>query len=137
MMVGQPFPLPIELLNTGTARFSVPTLEATGDMLDFMGENSTYVGTLEPGGSWTLDAMAVTSQPGTVEVVVNAHYVNDLNQTEIFSEVLSIEVMDMPEPQVPEDFGPDAGFGEPTLPEEETLLQKIGRILKGFFGLGS
>jgi len=138
IMVGQPFPLPIELLNTGTARFSIPTLEATGDAFEFTDESSTtYVGTLEPGGSWTLDATAIPTQAGTLDVVVNAHYVNDLNQTEIYSEVLTVEVTDIPEPALPDGTEPIPGAGK--LPEspEETLLQKIGRALKGFLGLGS
>ncbi|MBN2389264.1 MAG: hypothetical protein JXR84_00990, partial [Anaerolineae bacterium] len=96
-MTGQPFALPIEVVNSGTARFNVPTLEATGEGLEFMGESSTYVGNLDPGGSWTLDTMAMAMEPGPVDVVVNVYYVDDLNQTQIYSETLTVEVMEMPE----------------------------------------
>ncbi|HOU12998.1 MAG TPA: hypothetical protein PKZ84_07760 [Anaerolineae bacterium] len=132
-MVGQPFALPIEVVNSGTARFNVPTLEATGEGLEFMGESSTYVGNLDPGGSWTLDAMAMSATPGPVDVVVNVYYVDDLNRTQIFSQTLTVEVQDAPQE------GGEGPFNPEELPEEqpETLLQKVLRFLKGFLGLGS
>jgi hypothetical protein len=133
-MVGQPFALPIEVVNSGTARFNIPTLEATGEGLEFMDESSTYVGNLDPGGSWTLDAMAMPLAPGPVDVVVNVYYVDDVNQTQIFSQTLTVEVMDMPQ-----EGSPDGPLGPEELPEEapETLMQKILRFIKGFLGLGS
>lgn len=135
-MVGQPFQLPIEVVNAGTARFNIPTLEATGAGLEFMGESSTFVGNLDPGGSWTLDAMAMVMAPGPLDVVVNVHYIDDLNQTQIISQTLTLEVMDMPQPENPEGPG---GPGEPgELPEmPETLPQKLWRFVKGLLGLGS
>lgn len=133
-MAGQPFALPIEVVNSGTARFNIPTLEATGEGLEFMGESSTYVGNLDPGGSWTLDAMAMPLSSGSVDVVVNVYYVDDLNQTQIFSQTLAVEVMEMPQ-----DGGMEGPFGPEELPEEapETLMQKVLRFIKGFLGLGS
>lgn len=133
-MVGQPFPLPIELVNTGTARFNVPLLEVTGPELEFMDESSTFVGNLDPGGSWTLDAIAMASQAGITDVIVNIQYIDDLNQTQVISDVLTIDVMDMPP-----DIGPDGPFGPGEMPEptEETLTQKIWRFIRGLLGLGS
>ncbi len=134
-LVGQPFALPIEVVNSGTARFNVPTLEATGAGLEFLGEASTYVGNLDPGGSWTLDVMALPQMPGPQEVVVNVHYVDDLNRTQIFSETLTVEVLDMPIIDGP--HGPDGPWG-PEVPEQpETLPQTIWRFVKGLLGLGS
>lgn len=138
-MVGQPFALPIEVVNSGTARFNIPTLEAAGAGLEFMGESSTFVGNLDPGGSWTLDAMATAMEPGPLGVVVNVYYVDDLNQTQIYSETLTVEVMEMPdfgESEGP--FGPDGPVGPEGLPETpETLPQKLWRFIKAFLGLGS
>ncbi|MBN1874539.1 MAG: hypothetical protein JXA33_09945 [Anaerolineae bacterium] len=137
-MVGQPFPLPIEVVNTGTARFNISTLEATGAGLEFMGESSTYVGNLDPGASWTLDAMATAIISGTVDVIVNIHYVDDLNQTQVLSQVLTVDVMELPQEFGPDGpMGPDGplGPGEESLPE--TLPQKALRFLKGMLGLGS
>ena len=143
-MVGQPLALPIEVVNAGTARFNIPTLEAAGEGLEFMGETSTYVGNLDAGGSWTLDVMARPLAPGPVDLVVNVHYVDDLNQTQIYSETLTVEVMEMPsfeEPGGP--FGPDGPMGPDgpypggTPQTPQTLPQKIWRFIKAFLGLGS
>lgn len=138
-MVGQPFPLPIELVNAGTARFNIPTLEATGADLEFMGEASTFVGNLDPGGTWTLDAMAMTMTPGPLEVVVNIHYVDDLNQTQVTSQTLTLEVMDMPQPEGPDGpIGPDGPLNpDAPIDTPETLPQTIWRFIKGLLGLGS
>ena len=138
-MVGQPFALPIEVVNSGTARFNVPTLEATGAGLEFMDESSTYVGNLDPGGSWTLDAMALATSPGPAEVVVNVHYVDDLNQTQIYSQTLTVDVMEMPEFEEPGGpMGPDGPLGpDGSAQTPQTLPQKIWRFIKAFLGLGS
>ncbi len=138
-MVGQPFALPIEVVNSGTARFNVPTLEATGEGLEFMGESSTFVGNLDPGGSWTLDAMATPLAAGPLDVVVNVYYVDDLNQTQIFSQTLTVEVMEMPDSNGSEGpFGPDGPVGPDGSPQmPQTLPQKIWRFIKAFLGLGS
>ncbi len=133
-MVGQPMPLPIEVVNAGTARFNVAKLEVVGAGWEFQGENSTYVGNLDPGGSWTLDALAIPLTPGPAEVVVNIHYVDDLNQTQIYSQTLTVEVLEMPQPD-----GGEGPFTPETPPEAppETLMQKVLRFIKGFLGLGS
>jgi hypothetical protein len=138
-MVGQPFPLPIEVVNSGTARFNIPSLEATGEGLEFMGEASTYVGNLDPGGSWTLDTMAMATAPGSVDVVVNVYYVDDLNQTKIYSETLTVEVMELPDFDGPDGpFGPDGPIGPDGPPQTpQTLPQKIWSFIKAFLGLGS
>lgn len=138
VMVGQPFPLPIEAVNTGTARFNIPNLEVTGEGMEFTGETSTYIGQLDAGGSWTLDAMAIATEPGPKDIVVNLHYVDDLNQTQVLSEVLTVEVMEMPDMEnMP---GPDGmPVGPESMPEgqPESLGGKIGRFFKGLLGLGS
>jgi hypothetical protein len=138
-MTGQPFALPIEVVNSGTARFNVPTLEATGEGLEFVGESSTYVGNLDPGGSWTLDTMAMAMEPGPVAVVINVYYVDDLNQTQIYSETLTVEVMEMPVFESPDgSIGPDGAVGpDGSAQTPETLPQKIWRFVRAFLGLGS
>ncbi len=134
-MVGQPFPLPIEVINASSARFTVSKLEATGDRLEFLEEPSTYVGPLESGGSWTLDALAMAMESGPVDVIVNVHYVDDLNQTRVVSQVLTIEVMEMPNMEGP---GGPIGPGFPEAPAEQPgFWGLVLRFLKGLLGLGS
>jgi len=133
-MVGQPLMLPIEVINTGTASFHIPELAASSDALEFLGETSTYVGQLAPDGSWTLDAEAVPLEAGSVDVVVSVEYVDDLNHTQVYSDVLIIDVADKPpEPVIPE--GEFPGDGDETQPE--SLGDKIWRFVKGLLGLGS
>ncbi|MBN2005946.1 MAG: hypothetical protein JXA21_21490 [Anaerolineae bacterium] len=137
-MVGMPFPLPVELVNAGTARFNIPEMTVTGENMELNGETSSYVGNLDPGGTWEMDAMAIVMTPGTAEVVVNVSYVDDLNQTQIYSQVLTVEVMEAPQmPEFGDPMNPE-GPGGGEMPETpETLPQKIWRFFKGLLGLGS
>ncbi len=135
-MVGMPFALPVELVNASTARFNIPELEITGENLELSGETTSYVGNLDSGGSWTMDAMAVAMTPGPVEVVVN-HYVDDLNQTQVFSQVLTVEVMEMPQEPGFDPMNPEGPKGEEMPGTPETLPETILRFIKGLLGLGS
>lgn len=131
-MAGQPFQLPIELVNASSFRFTISELRASGEGLEFMGESSTYVGPLDPGGSWTLDAIAMQMEAGTAKVVVSVSYVDDLNQTQTYSDTLTVEVL--------ENFFPSEGVpGESESPVEEPLSfwGQVGRFFKALFGLGS
>lgn len=141
IMVGQPFAVPIEIVNAGTASFNIPELSAHSDMLEFQEENTTYVGQLAPDGSWTLDTMAVALQSGPLDVTIEVHYVDDLHKTQVYSEVLSIDVIE--NPSGPEDpFNPNGNgndvdpFATPEA-QPETFIQKVGRFVKGILGLGS
>jgi len=131
VVAGQPFVLPVELLSTSLARFTIPTLEITGEQLEFLGESSTYVGALDPGGSWTLDATAIAAAPGPAEVVVRVHYLDDLNQTQVISQSFIVEVASPPDEPDPGSPGEQPGEQPPTA--WEILLQ----VLKGLLGLGS
>ena len=130
-MVDQPFKLSIEVFNTSNARFNVPELEVLSEKLEFQEENSTYVGDLDAGGSWNLDTMALATESGPVDVIVNVYYVDDLNQTQVISQTLSFEVQAMPDSS-------DSAFpsADDITPPTETFWNKVLRAVKGFFGLG-
>lgn len=128
-LAGQPFKLSVQVLNGSNAKFNVPELEVVGEQLEFLEETSTYVGDLDPGGSWNLDTTAQAAEPGPVDVTVNVHYVDDLNQTQVVSQTLTFEVQ-------------DAGRSDFDFPGEmevqpESLWHKTLRAVKGFLGLGS
>src|SRR5690606_26592134 len=59
------------------------------------------------------------------------HYLDDFNQPQSFESVLTIEVT---EPDVEES---DSGDAEPQAGEEMSLWQRILRVIRGLFGLGS
>jgi hypothetical protein len=98
--------------------------------------NSILVGTLEPGGYFTLDAGYIPDQPGIVKLVVSIDYTNDFNQPQVITKTLSVDVMDQPiiEPSI--DNGQNgSNDGIPTQPE--TFLQKVWRFILGLVGLDS
>jgi hypothetical protein len=75
--------------------------------------------------------VVVATEPGPVDVIVNAYYVDDLNQTQIISQTLTIQVMDAPD---------TSDLDVPVeIPNEqpEGLWAKVLRFVKGFLGLGS
>lgn len=128
-MTGMPFMLPIEVMNTGTSRISISLLEVTSEQLQIEG-GSMFVGGLEPGLSWTVDATASAMEAGPAQVVVNIHYLDDFNQKQVISHTLDVEVM--------EGFDPNPFEPEEVLPEQpETFWQKVLRFLRGLVGLGS
>ena len=134
-MVGQPFQLPIELINASSARFVVSELEAAADRLEFLEESSVYVGALESGGAWTLDTTVLAMEPGPVDVTVNVYYTDDLNQTRVFSQVLTVDVMGIP--SIMEDEEGGNGLPGQQAVEPPSIWDLILRFIKGLLGLGS
>ncbi len=126
-MVGTPFPLPVEVINLGKTSVNVTTMEVTGEGLEIQ-NGSLYVGPLDGGTSASLEATAVTSQAGTVEVMVNVHYLDDFNRLQIVTQTLTVEVAGPPEP-TPQESAPSA--------ERAGFWEKILRFLRGLLGLGS
>ena len=66
-----------------------------------------------------------------LEVLVTANYLDDFNQPQQFTQILSLQVDQpaTPEPQSGGTQGTDAGT--------ETFWQRIGRFFRALFGLGS
>ncbi len=125
--VGMPFPLPVEVINLGKATVNVTIMEVTGEGLEIQ-NGSLYVGPLDGGTSASLEATAVAQQAGTVEVVVNVHYLDDFNRPQTVSQTLTVEVAGPPEP-VPQESAPSSEGGG--------FWEKILRFLRGLLGLGS
>jgi hypothetical protein len=102
-------------------------MEVTGEGLEIQ-NGSLYVGPLDGGTSASLEATAVAQRAGTVEVVVNVHYLDDFNRPQTVSQTLTVEVAGSPEP-VPQESAPS--------PEGGSFWEKILRFLRGLLGLGS
>lgn len=126
-MVGMPFPLPVEVINLGKATVNVTVMEVTGEGLEIQ-NGSLYVGPLDGGTSASLEAMAAAQEPGTVEVVVNVHYLDDFNRPQTVSQTLTVEVAGPPEP-TPQESAPSS--------EGDGFWDKVLRFLRGLLGLGS
>jgi hypothetical protein len=102
-------------------------------------ENGTsLVGSLDAGGYFTLDAMLIPEQSGTMSLEITIDYTDDFNQARTIQRSLQIEVMEgFEEPVIePGTEGGGGGEGFP-IPVEETVPQKIWRFVLGLFGLDS
>jgi len=124
--------LPLQVTNLGRKTAVLGNMRVTSPNADIT-NNVTLVGSLEPGGYFTLDANLMPFQPGPLNIEVNINYTDDFNQPRTITQTLTVEVMDMPAPEFPTDGFPP----EPPPPAEETFWQKVLRFLRGLIGLDS
>jgi hypothetical protein len=136
--VGQPGPLPIQVVNLGKRLSVLGTMKITSEGGTI--ENGTsLIGSLDAGGYFTLDAMVISEQSGPMTLDITIDYTDDFNQPRTINRTLEIEVMEgMAEPILEPGMEGGGGGGEgfPT-PVEETALQKVWRFILGLFGLDS
>ena len=135
LMVGMPAQLSLELVNVGRSAVDITAITSASPQMDVQSEGLPFVGPLDPGGSVPIDLSVTSREAGTAELVVAVSYRDDFNQTRVVSQTLSVEVTGGVEDQVPGSQMPGSGDVGEAVPE--TLLQKIGRAIRGFFGLGS
>ncbi|MFN7037798.1 MAG: COG1361 S-layer family protein, partial [Bellilinea sp.] len=124
--------LPLQVTNLGRKTAVLGNLRVTSPNADIT-NNVTLVGSLEPGGYFTLDANILPFQPGPLDIEININYTDDFNQPRTITQTLTVEVMEMPTPEFPTDGFPT----EPPPPVEETFWQKVLRFLRGLIGLDS
>lgn len=131
--------LPIQVTNLGKKASVLGNMKVTAEGAEVT-NNVSLVGSLDPGGYYTLDANIFPANEGSLDVVVIINYTDDFNQPRTVEKKIKIDVVAasvMPAGGVT--LGPD---GKPvtTMPVEtapETFWQKIGRFFKGLFGLDS
>jgi hypothetical protein len=133
--VGQPGSLPLQLVNSGrgTAVFGNFSVTATGASFE---NNSFFVGTLDPGGFFPLDAVIYPEQPGPLDLLLSVNYTDDFNQPQVITQTVTINVIDAPIIEEPEMPFPDEPFPEAEA-EPETFGQKVWRFILGLLGLSS
>ena len=133
--VGQPGMLPIQVVNLGkrTAVLGTMKIEAESGMIE---NGTSLVGSLDAGGYFTLDAMVIPEQSGSLTLNITIDYTDDFNQPRTVTRQLEIEVMEGFEEPVIEP-GMEGGEGVMPPPVEETALQKVWRFVLGLFGLDS
>lgn len=136
--VGQSNSLPLQLTNVGraTAIFSNFSVTAAGGQFF---NNTIFVGTLEAGGFFPLDAVFTPDLAGPVELLVTVGYTDDFSQPQVISKTITVEVFEAPiiEPEFPGEDG--GGVIEPPIDTggSETLGQKLWRLILGLVGLSS
>jgi hypothetical protein len=136
--VGQPGALPIQVVNLGkrTAVLGTMKIESSAGTVE---NGTSLVGTLDTGGYFTLDAMVIPEQSGTMTLDITIDYTDDFNQPRTLTRSLQIEVMEGFEEPIIEpgvEGGGGGGEGFP-LPQEENTLQKVWRFILGLLGLDS
>ncbi|HLF02884.1 MAG TPA: hypothetical protein VI547_12960 [Anaerolineales bacterium] len=132
--VGQPGQLPLQIVNKSRSLVLLGNMTVTSAGAE-LSNNTILIGNLDAGGSFPLDAVAIPSQPGPLEVVVAVDYVDDFNQPQIITETLTVEVIDIPTPEPGFSGGPNGDGLSPT--EPESMWDKIVRFVAGFFGFDS
>jgi hypothetical protein len=133
---GQPNQLPIQIVNLGRKSAVLGNLRVEAPESE-LSNNVIFVGNLEPGGYFPLDATIIPFQPGTIEILVSIDYTDDFNQSQIISQALTIEVLesDFIEPESPGFENGEGGTPPPI--QEESFWQKIKRFIFGLLGLDS
>lgn len=135
--VGNMSVLPLQVTNLGKKSSVLGNMTVTADGADIT-NNVSLVGSLDPGGYYTLDANIVPMNEGPLDVKVVINYTDDFNQARTVEQKITINVMAAPELPTPE-LGPDGNpiIDVPVDVAPETFWQKIGRFFKGLFGLDS
>ncbi len=131
----QPNTLPIQVVNLGRSSIVLGMMRVHAPSGQ-LSNNSVLVGTLDPGGYFTLDATFTPDTPGITDLTVSIDYTDDFNQQQVFTETLTVEAIDQPVIEPPADGnqinGPDS---IPIAPE--TFLHKVLRFILGMIGLDS
>ena len=133
-MVGQPGPLPLQVTSLGkrTAVLGKMRVETAGGMV---GNGEALIGSLDPGGYFTLDSTVTPNAPGSLELTITIEYVDDFNQPQTITKTVSVNVMDAPLMPTPDPNNPDGGIVVPAA--QETFWQKVWRFVLGLVGLDS
>jgi hypothetical protein len=137
-VVGQPGPLPIQVVNLGKRLAVLGTLKVESESGTI--ENGTsLVGSLDAGGYFTLDAMVIPEHSGPMTLDLTIDYTDDFNQARTVKRTLQIEVMEGFEEPIMEPGMEGGGGGGEVFPAsvEENTLQKVWRFILGLFGLDS
>jgi hypothetical protein len=140
---GQPFPLPVEIFNVGRTQLNSTNAEFSSEDLQIL-KQPGYIGPLDPGTSVTADGQAQADTPGTKQLWVRVHYVDDFNQAQVYEQEMAVEVSESvgPPPGTPGVSGGVSGkSGAPgsTASGQPERLQRpfVIRLLRGLLGLGS
>ena len=138
LFTGQPNILPLQITNMGKNTVVLGNFNITAADSEFS-QNMAQIGSLEPGGYFTLDTTVIPMFGGPLELQVSISYTDDFNQAQVINKTLNlmVEAIPTPEPMIGME---DSPYGEEMfnpIQQEETFGQKILRFLKGLLGLGS
>ena len=136
IFAGQENLLPLQIVNLGRNYSVLGNMTVTtpqGQVLN----NSLLVGSLEPGGYFTLDASLIPDSPGPLDLIITVDYTDDFNQARKIEQTLTLDVQEMFIPEEPLEPIPGEGEGEVPIEQPETFWQKVIRFILGLLGLDS
>ena len=132
---GQPWAVPLQVVNMSRNTTQLGKLEIVPPPGVSVQNGSTFIGQLEAGGQFPLDAQLTPNEAGTLEFTARLHYLDDFNRPQVISQTFSIEVEALPETP-PIDPSQPNGPITPT-PTEESLGDQVLRLILGLLGLDS
>lgn len=136
LMAGMENILPIQVINLGKKTAVLGNMKVTASNADTY-NNISLVGSLEPGGYYTLDVSLLPFQEGPLDISVVISYTDDFNQLRSFEQLIPVEI----QPAMDFEPIPGEGEGEPGWEEpvevKETFWTVLWRIIKGLLGLDS
>ena len=134
LVAGQPNLLPLQVISLGkrTVVLGRMIVKASGGMVE---NGEGLVGSLDPGGYFTLDAMLTPDGPGPLDLTITIEYTDDFNQSRTETKTLSLDVTDMQVMPTPDASAPGGSASATGAPE--SFWQKVWRFILGLFGLDS
>jgi hypothetical protein len=134
LMAGQSNLLPLQVVSLGkrTVVLGKMTVETSGGMVE---NGGGLVGSLDPGGYFTLDAMLTPNGPGPLDLTVTIEYTDDFNQARTVTQTLMLDITDIVLEPTPDLTAPGGGINVSTAPE--SFWQKVWRFILGLLGLDS
>ncbi len=135
VIAGQPAALPLQVVSMGkrTAVLGMMRLSSTGGLID---NSEALVGSLDPGGYFTLDAMITPEAAGPLNLDITIDYIDDFNQPRSLTQTLTLNALDMPlEPTLDPSMSVDGGDMNSS-GSGETFWSKAWRFLLGILWPG-
>ncbi|MGB7537306.1 MAG: hypothetical protein WBM17_02090 [Anaerolineales bacterium] len=125
LRTGEPFELPVEVINIGRQPVNISTIELTSGELTLTNA-SIYAGPLDESTSTSLVANAVAEKAGPAEVTLTVHYLDDFNQPQTWTHSFPLTVEESAvAASAPADTGDSPNF-----------LESIWKAILAFLGFG-
>ncbi|CAG0934533.1 hypothetical protein TFLX_03532 [Thermoflexales bacterium] len=134
-IAGQPWPVSLQTVNIGRATTQLSKMEIVTPLSVTVQNGSTFIGQLEAGGQFPLDAVLIPSEAGVLPFVVQVHYLDDFNRPQIITQTFEVNVEPQPEEPPIDPTQPSAPVVLP--PAEESLGDQLLRLVLGLLGLDS
>jgi hypothetical protein len=133
MFIGQPGILPIQITNVGKRSIVLSEMEIIPSS-GSISNGKISVGTIDPGGYFTVDSEFIPDMPGEATVKLIVYYTDDFTNPSTLT--LTLPPLNVADMSTLPDGGSMTGGGGELIPEQPVEAPLIWwQILLGFFGL--